>query len=893
VTKKKAGRLYLVDGHNYLYRAFHAIRGLTNSKGFPTNAVYGFAVMLIKILREEEPEYLAVAFDSKGPTTRHEIFPEYKGTRPPMPEDLTPQVPVIMDLVRAFRVPVLEREGCEADDLMATAARLGKEAGLEVVIVSGDKDLLQLVGPGVRVMDTMKDVVYTEKTVEERFGVTPRQLGDVLALAGDSVDNIPGVRGVGGKTAPELIARYGSLKDLYEHLDDLSPARRRRLEEGREEAFLSRRLVTLQEDLPLGLALEDLRKQDPGTDEAFAIFREMEFSRLQKEFSKPKEKAPGDYRIVSEEKELEDLARKLKGSGGFAFDLETTDLDPMRARIVGLAFSLAPDQAFYIPVGHRYLGVPRQLPLEKVLDVLGPLLTDGKLPKYGQNIKYDVLVLDGAGLRLQGISFDTMVASYVINPTRHRHNLAELAQEYLDESVTSYEDVAGKGKKQIPFSQVEVERACAYAGEDADVTLRLREVLRPRIEELSLDGLYYDLEMPLVEVLIDLEKRGVLVDTAALGDLAAEVEGQLQELIGRIWKMAGLEFNLNSPKQLGEVLFDRLGLPVMKKTKTGRSTDEGVLTHLAAQHELPAEVLTYRQLAKLKNTYIDVLPTLVNPSTGRVHTSFNQTVTATGRLSSSDPNLQNIPVRTELGRRIRRAFIAEKGHLLLSADYSQVELRVLAHLSGDEGLCEAFRRGEDVHEQTAAAIFGSREGAITGEERRTAKTINFGIIYGMGAFGLARQLGIEQKEARDFIDRYFERFPGVREFMERTVAEGRLKGYVSTLMGRRRYLPELSSRNGNVVQFAERMAVNTPVQGSAADLIKRAMIDIHRELERPSGKWKASMVLQIHDELLFEVPREEAGRLADLVREKMEGVMELSVPIVVDIGQGLNWDEAH
>jgi DNA polymerase-1 len=895
MSGKKKARLYLVDGNNYVYRAFHAIRSLSNSKGFPTNAVYGFTTMLLKVIRDGKPDYVAVAFDSKGPTTRHALFPEYKATRPATPEDLLPQIPVIRSLVRAFRIPVLEKEGYEADDLLATAAKMGVEAGMEVVIVSGDKDLLQLVGDGLKVLDTMKEMLYGSEEVKERFGVEPAQLGDVLALAGDPVDNIPGVRGIGGKTAPELIGRYGSLAGLYEKLDDVTGARRRRLEEGREHAFLSRRLVTLLDDVPLGASLEDFRAREPDREAARAIFKEMEFTRLLREVAgaEGKTKRARQYSLVFTNKELAELAAALKKAGAFAVDLETTHIEPMRADIVGLAFSASPDTAFYVPVGHSYLGAPEQLPLVRVLEVLGPLLTDPAVPKYGQNIKYDALVFKRAGVRLGGIAFDTMVASYVINPTRHRHNLTELALEYLDEKVSSYEDVAGKGKKQIPFSQVEVGKARDYAGEDADIALRLTETLRPKVEDLSLSELYYKLELPLVEVLAAMEEGGVLIDTQALRDLAKETDAQLQDLMKRVWAMAGVEFNLNSPKQLAEILFDKLGLPVLKKTKTGRSTDEGVLTQLAARHELPAQVLSYRQLAKLKNTYLDVLPTLVNPETGRVHTSFNQTVTATGRLSSSDPNLQNIPVRTDLGRRIRQAFIAAPGNVLLSADYSQIELRVLAHLAADDGLLEAFRKGEDIHEQTATAIFGNEGGKVTDEQRRTAKSINFGIVYGMGAFGLSRQLGIDQGEAKEFIDRYFERFPGVRAFLDATLEKARVDGFVSTLLGRKRYLPELTARNRNVVQFAERMAINTPVQGSAADLIKKAMLEIHRELSSPGGAWKSSMVLQIHDELLFEVPKKEKARLAAMVRKNMEGVMDLAVPLTVDIGIGPNWDAAH
>jgi DNA polymerase-1 len=600
-----------------------------------------------------------------------------------------------------------------------------------------------------------------------------------------------------------------------------------------------------------------------------------------------------DYRLVLTRDDLGALALLLRGSGGFAVDLETTSLEPLRADIVGLSFSAAPHTAWYVPVGHRYLGAPEQLPLSEVLAALGPLLVDPALPKYGQNIKYDALVLARAGIELAGIGFDTMVASYVINPTRHQHNLTELALEYLGERVTTYQDVAGSGKKQVSFAEVEVEKARDYSGEDADVALRLTRLLAPKIDELGFHALFYDLELPLVAVLARMERNGVCIDAQRLRDGSKEADIQLQELMRRIWAIAGVEFNINSPKQLGEVLFDKLGLPVLRRTKTGRSTDEDVLTRLAASHELPAEILAWRSLAKLKNTYLDVLPTLVNPETGRVHTSFNQTVTATGRLSSSDPNLQNIPVRTELGRRIRESFTAAPGSVLVSADYSQIELRIMAHLSGDAELCDSFRRGEDIHARTAALMFGGEAAAVTGEQRRAAKAINFGIIYGMGAYGLSQQLAIDQKQAKEFIERYFERYPGVRVWLDRTIEEAKRSGYVETLLGRRRYLPEIASTNRSVAQFAERMAINTPVQGTAADMIKQAMLAIDRELTAPNHRWRALMVLQIHDELLFEVPAGEADRLVALVRERMEGVMKLAVPVKVDVGRGKNWAEAH
>jgi len=905
-------RLYLIDGNSYIYRAFHAIRNLSNSRGFPTNAIYGFATMLLKIVREEQPDYLAVVFDTKGPTTRHEYYPQYKATRPPMPEAMVPQIPVIWDLVRAYRIPVIQQQGIEADDLLAAAAREGLKHHLDVVLVSGDKDLLQLVGPHVVVLDTMKEQRWTPEAVEKRYGIGPERLVQMMALMGDVIDNVPGVRGVGEKTAIELVKQFGNLEQLYERIDEVKGARRKALEAGREAAFLSRRLVTLDADVPFGATLDELRPQEPDTAAALSIFREMEFSRLVRELGagttdsahasagdvaagqRPHPVRPArDYRLVVTREHLSALVRLLRASDGFAVDLETTSLEPLRAEIVGISFSAAPHTAWYVPVGHRYLGAPAQLPLDEVLAALGPLLVDPALPKYGQNIKYDALVLARAGVELAGIGFDTMVASYVINPTRHQHNLTELALEYLGEQVTTYKDVAGSGKKQISFSEVEVEKARDYSGEDADVAFRLTKLLAPKIEELGFHSLYYDLELPLVAVLARIERNGVCIDSQRLRDGSKEADIQLQELMRRIWAIAGVEFNINSPKQLGEVLFDKLGLPVLRRTKTGRSTDEDVLTRLAASHELPAEILAWRSLAKLKNTYLDVLPTLVNPETGRVHTSFNQTVTATGRLSSSDPNLQNIPVRTELGKRIRESFTAAPGSILVSADYSQIELRIMAHLSGDAELCDSFRRGADIHARTAALMFGLDAAAVSAEQRRAAKAINFGIIYGMGAYGLSQQLGIDQKQAKEFIERYFERYPGVRLWLDRTIEEARRAGFVETLLGRRRYLPEITATNRSVAQFAERMAINTPVQGTAADMIKQAMLAIDRELAAPGRRWRGRMVLQIHDELLFEVPEGEADRLVAMVREKMEGVMKLAVPVQVDVGRGLNWAEAH
>jgi DNA polymerase-1 len=885
-------KVYLIDGSSYIYRAFFAIGHLSNSKGFPTQAIYGFTNMLLKILREKAAGYVAIAFDAPGPTFRHEVFGEYKSNRPSMPDDLRVQVPPIKEIVSALRVPVLEKEGYEADDLIATLARKLDREGVETVIVSGDKDLMQLISPHVTMYDSMKDKTFRVPEVKERFGVSPDKVVEVMGLMGDATDNIPGVPGIGPKTAGQLIEEFGSIEELLKNVDKVKNARlRNSLDRHAEQARLSRELATLDSDAPLDFSLEDLKRGEPDRKKLQEIFKEMEFSKLLKDFSLRPDHREDDYRLITTRKEFEALVRNLRKAGVFALDLESTSLEPMRAELVGLSFAFQPHQGFYLPVGHTYPGAPEQLLREGVLSTLRPLLEDPGLRKYGQNIKYDYILLAKSGVRLQGIAGDTMIASYLLNPSKHRHSLEELSREYLDRQIITYEDVAGTGAKAIPFSQVEVEKACRYSCEDADLTLTLANLLIPKIEADGFADLFGRVELPLIEVLAVMEMNGVKLDVPLLALMSREFEKQLEKISGEVYELAGGDFNINSPQQLGKVLFEKLKLPGGKRTKTGYSTDVDVLTELAKDFPLPAKVLEYRSLSKLKSTYVDALPQLVNPVTGRVHTSFNQTVTATGRLSSSDPNLQNIPIRSPEGRRIREAFITEEGSLLLSADYSQIELRILAHLSCDTFLIETFQRGEDIHAATASEIFHVPPEQVTPEMRRLAKVINFGIIYGMSAFGLAKELGIPPSVAQAYIANYFQKYHEVRDYIDKSLEQARERGYVTTLMNRRRYLPDIKSPNRSVRQFAERIAINAPIQGTAADLIKVAMINIHRRLAEEGRKTK--LILQIHDELVFEVPRGELEEIRKLVTEEMEGVVKLYIPLKVDVGVGKNWAEAH
>ena len=890
--ERKRPRLFLIDGSSYIYRAFFALPHLSNSKGFPTNAIYGFTNMLLKVLRERDPEYLAVAFDAPGPTFRHEVFVEYKANRPSMPDNLRPQIPYIKEIVAALRIPILEKESYEADDLIGSLAKKLENEGIETVIVSGDKDLMQLINHHVTMYDPMKDKIFEIPDVRERFGVTPDKVVEVMGLSGDTSDNIPGVPGIGEKTASKLIEEFGSIEELLKNLDKVKNAKvRASLAHYGEQARLSRELATLDTHAPVEWDLESLRRESPDREKLQKIFKEMEFSKLFKEFAVQPVQSKKDYQLVTEKKEFGKLTQALNDAGIFALDLESTSLEPMRAEIVGLSFSFQAHQAFYLPVGHAYPGAPRQLDRKEVLQALGPLLEDAKLKKYGQNIKYDYILLANAGIHLQGIACDTMVASYLLNPSKHNHSLEELAREYLDHQVTTYADVAGSGAKAIPFSQVEVQKACHYSGEDADLTLILANLLMPKVEADGFAELFHQVELPLIEVLATMEMNGVKLDLSLLGVMSREFEKQMEKISEEIFGLAGESFNINSPQQLGKVLFEKLKLPGGKRTKTGYSTDVDVLNELSKDFPLPAKILEYRSLSKLKSTYVDALPQLVNPTTGRIHTSFNQTVTATGRLSSSDPNLQNIPIRSPEGRRIREAFIPDEGDRILSADYSQIELRILAHLSQDPFLLETFQNDQDIHTATAAEIFHVPLENVNPEMRRLAKVINFGIIYGISAFGLAKQLAIPPSVAQAYIANYFQKYHGVRDYIDRSLEVAREQGYVTTLMNRRRYLPDIKSSNRSVRQFAERIAINAPIQGTAADLIKVAMINIHRRLLRE--KRQTRLILQIHDELVFEVAGEELKAIQALVKEEMEGVMKLMIPLKVEIGVGKNWAEAH
>ncbi|MGD8368280.1 MAG: DNA polymerase I [Desulfobacterales bacterium] len=886
--------LYLIDGTAYIHRAYHAIRNLSNSRGFPTNAVFGFARMLIKLMEERRPQYAVICFDAKGPTFRHERYDAYKANRPPMPEDMAVQIPYIKKVTEGFRLPTVELAGYEADDLIGTLAEKAENAGFTVVIATGDKDFMQLVSERVSIWDPMKDRVVDVKRVREEFGLAPEQMIDAMGLAGDSADNIPGVPGIGMKTAAKLIGDYGTMDALYENLDRVAGKKQKEnLAQYREQAFLSRDLVRILRSAPVGLSLEDFEVPAPDREALFSLFTELEFRQLQQQYKDREARRARDYRMILDGKELATLVETLAAAQAFAVDTETTSQDPMRAQLVGVSFAVRPHEAFYIPCGHRYDGAPAQLPAQTVLNAIRPLIEDPARPKIGQNIKYDWIVFQRCGLAPAGGIFDTMVASYLINPTKRAHSLDQIALDFLGVKTVTYQEVTGKGKDAKNFSEVSLDKASPYACEDADLTLQAKETLEPRLAEIGLTSLMASVEMPLIPVLVRMEMRGVRVDTDLLGRLSRSFEDQLDALEGSIHGLAGEAFNINSSQQLSRILFEKLKLPVQKKTKkkTGYSTDVDVLTALAQEHELPAMILRHRSLAKLKSTYTDALIGLVNPETGRIHTSFNQTVTATGRLSSSEPNLQNIPVRTEEGREIRRAFIPEQGWCLLSADYSQIELRVLAHCSDDSNLIEAFVDEQDIHARTASEVFDVEPDRVTPELRRQAKAINFGIIYGMSPFGLSRQLGISQKMAKTYIDHYFSRYPKVRAFLDATLEEARQTRSTGTLMGRIRLLPEIRSSNFALRQFAERTAINTPIQGTAADLLKVAMIRIDERLRRE--RRRSAMILTVHDELVLEVAPDERDDIGRLVTEEMEGVQELRVPLKVNVAYGQNWAEAH
>ncbi|WP_323946354.1 DNA polymerase I [Aeromonas hydrophila] len=911
--------LILVDGSSYLYRAFFASQqaDLRTSTGLPSGAVRVMANMM-RSLRKQYPDcHVAVVFDAKGKTFRDDIYPEYKANRASMPDDLRSQVAPIHQMIKAMGFPFLMVEGVEADDVIGTLARQATEKQLPVLISTGDKDMAQLVSDHVTLIDTMKDVKTDREGVIEKFGVPPELIIDYLALMGDKVDNIPGMTGVGEKTALALLQGIGSIDEIAANLDKVaalgfrgSKAFADKFREQEEQVRLSYVLATIKTDVALEQSLEELQLGPIDKEALLAVYREYELRNLIKELESggaeesaaegddegavPVAAIETDYRCILDEAEFDEWLARLQAAPLFAFDTETTSLDYMEARVVGVSFAIEPGKAAYVPFGHDYLGAPVQLSEAVVLGKLKPLLEDPARLKVGQNLKYDRNVLLNHGIELQGIAYDTMLESYVLNSTASRHDMDSLARRYLNAETISFEDIAGKGVKQLTFNQIELEQAAPYAAEDADITLRLHQTLWGKLSaEPGLAKVFSEIELPLLPVLARMERLGTTIEPKLLHQQSQEIEVRLAELEKQAHELAGQEFNLSSPKQLGEILFTKLGLPIVKKTPKGApSTAEEVLAELAETYELPQLLMEHRGLAKLKSTYTDKLPLMIKPQTGRVHTSYHQAVAATGRLSSTDPNLQNIPVRNEQGRRIRQAFIPCAGYKLVAADYSQIELRIMAHLSGDKGLLTAFAEGKDIHKATAAEVFGVALEAVTSDMRRSAKAINFGLIYGMSAFGLAKQLGIGRAEAQKYMDLYFERYPGVLEYMERTRQQADAQGYVETLFGRRLYLPDIKSRNAGLRKAAERAAINAPMQGTAADIIKRAMINVDgwiRGIEDQSIR----MLMQVHDELVFEIREEKLEEYIAIIKEKMSAAAELHVPLVVEAGTGDNWDQAH
>ncbi len=908
MSKKSNKPFVLVDGSSYLFRAYHAMPDMSNSKREPTGTIYGVINMMRRLLKDYDPEHLAVVFDAKGKTFRNDMYKEYKANRPPMPDDLRQQIEPIHEIIKAMGLPLICVSGVEADDVIGTLSEQAAALGIDTIISTGDKDMAQLVNKHVSLVNTMTDVHMDIEGVKEKFGVPPERIIDYLALIGDTVDNVPGVPKVGPKTAVKWLGLYDSLDGVMQNAEEIKGKVGENLRNFMSELPLSRDLVTIKCDVELEENPETLQRQKPDNGKLSELFGHFEFktwlaeanaggstssnnSTTNKASTVAKE-ITAKYETVFTEKELDTWLKKLKKADCFSFDLETTSLDYMQAEIVGLSFSVKEGEAAYVPVGHDYLDAPKQLDRAMVLEKFKPLLEDEKVCKLGQNLKYDMNVLGNYDIQLQGIQHDTMLASYVLDSTL-RHGMDDLAVRHLSYSTIHYEDVAGKGAKQITFNHVEVETAAPYAAEDADITLRLHNVLWPQLEEIkSLQHIYQEMELPLLPVLSRMERNGVLLDVIMLAKQSKQITQRLKELELGIYEIAGEEFNIGSPKQLQVILFEKLELPIISKTPKGQpSTAESVLQELAHDYPLPKLILEYRSLSKLKSTYTDKLPQQVEPTTGRVHTSYHQAVAATGRLSSSDPNLQNIPVRTEEGRRIRQAFVAAPGYKMVAADYSQIELRIMAHLSGDKGLLDAFSKGLDVHSATAAEVFGVSTDEVTKDQRRSAKAINFGLIYGMSAFGLAKQLDITRPEAQEYVDLYFKRYPGVKEYMEQTKEKAREDGYVETVFGRRLYLHEINAKNGMRRQYAERTAINAPMQGTAADIIKRAMISLDKDIQ--TGKFDMRMIMQVHDELIFEIKESQVDDAIKLITNKMEQAAELSVPLVVDVGIGNNWDEAH
>ncbi len=889
----KGKKLYLIDGNSLLYRSYYAIRFLSNSKGFPTNAIFGFISTLRKLIEKEKPHYLGIVFDVKGPTIRHKAYKDYKAHRKPMPEDLVVQIPVIKKVIQALNIPFFEHENYEADDVLGSLAHQAAKKKIPSVIVTTDKDIFQLVDTLTSVYNPVKDIYLDEKKVRELFGVLPSQVTDVLALWGDPTDNIPGVPGIGEKTSKSLISQFGSLENLLDNLEKVEKASLRdKIKQNLDQLKLSLELVTIEKALTLQFSLEEFALSEPNRDELIPIFQELEFSSLLAEYMQKKESAQKQYKIILDEEKLHKLVARIKKEKYVSLDTETDSPYPTRANLVGMSFSVKDNQAYYLPLRHDYPDAPEQISKEKAFGILKDMLTDAGIKKIGQNIKYDFIVLRKEGVQLQGIDLDSMVLSYLLEPNWGKHNLNKLALNYLQVQAIPYADVVGKGKNEVTINAVPVEKVTPYACQDADLAFQLSTLLWSKVKKEKLDSLYREFELPLIEVLADMEMWGVKIDTKALKKLSEELQSDLDHLRKKIHTLGGEEFNINSPQQLGYILFDKLQLPATRKTKKtkGYSTNMSILQELSRIHPIAEHTLEYRQLSKLKSGYADSLPLLLNPETGRIHTSYNQTVTATGRLSSSDPNLQNIPVRGELGQRFRQAFIPEKGHLFLSADYSQIELRVLAHLSDDPALIETFLHDRDVHTETSARVFGEASALSKEEKRRRAKIINFSMIYGASAFSLAKELETSNSEAQSFIDLYYAQYPKVHEFLEKKVQEAQKKGYSETLFGRKRQVPELKQKERFAQQAGRRIALNTPIQGTAADLMKKAMISVWHEIKRRNLKSK--MILQVHDELVFEVPDKEKDILEPLVREKMEKVFTLKVPLKVHLEWGVNWAEA-
>lgn len=886
-------KIFLIDGSAFLYRAFHAIQSLSTARGHPTNATFGFTRILMKLIREKNPVYAAVFFDVKGPTFRHKLYEAYKANRPPMPDELAAQIPDIRRMIAALNIPVVQKTGYEADDLVGTFARLAQEQGFDVVMVTGDKDFIQLITDHCMLWDPMKDTFMDREAVRADMDIEPSQFIDVLGLAGDASDNIPGVRGVGIKTAVKLVAEFGSIDNLYRNLDQVAKKKKlyENLNAGRDLVLLSRDLATIDQHVQIPETIEDFRLKPFDTKQAFALFTELEFKSLATEFAEKADTSKKIYKLITRVPEMEKLARVLENKQVFAIDTETTSKNPMEADLVGISFSYMEDSGFYMPVAHTK--ETDQPDKADILRIFGPVLENPDIRKVGQNIKYDYIVLARYGLALRGIAFDTMIASYLLNPSTRGHGLDQIAMNLFGYKMVSYEEVAGKGKDQIGFQDVPVADALFYAAEDADLTFMACQQFSKQLKDQGLYDLMERFEVPLITVLAEMEMTGFKVDKQGLAKLSETFETEMAQLEQEIYDLAGERFNINSSQQLGVILFEKLQLKSAKKTrkKTAYSTDVEVLTKLAASHALPEKLLRYRTLGKLKSTYADALGQLIHPDTGRIHTSFNQTITVTGRLSSSHPNLQNIPIRKPEGRKIRQTFVPEEGCTLVSADYSQIELRILAHCAEDAILMESFCNDEDIHTRTAMEVFQVLPGFVTDELRSQAKAINFGIVYGMSAFRLANDLNISRKMAATYIDNYFKRYAGVKKFIDNTILRTWETQETTTIFGRRRRLPDIRSSNANLRNFARRAAVNTPIQGSAADLIKLAMIQMAQALEKNS--MASRMILSVHDEIIFETPFAEKSDLMDLAREVMEGVYSLKVPLKVNFGSGANWAAAH